>query len=352
MIAADVNGDGKVDLISANSEDDTLTVLTNDCSGGFEVASTPSVGSHPFALVAADIYGNGIPVLIDADERDNTLTVLTNTGGGIFVSNMSYAVGSEPRSVAVADVNNDGKLDLICANYGDGSLTVFTNNGSGGFVLASTISVGSGPYSVVAADVNGDGKVDLVSANSGDDTLTVLTNSGGGKFVLSSVVDLDTANVPTPTTPQSVFAAGVNGDGKVDLITANSGDDTLSVLTNNGSGGFMLDTNVDISADGTPFSVIAADVSGDGALDLIRADNNGFVSVLFSVPTIRTNPVSGGIVLAWPTNNTDGFVLQQNSNLATTNWVNVTNAQTTVIGQNEVVDSLRNTNRFYRLRHP
>ena len=63
---------------------------------------------------------------------------------------------------------------------------MLTNNGSGGFVLASTLSVGSGPDSVAAADVNGDGKVDLICANYYDNTLTVLTNDGSGGFVLAS----------------------------------------------------------------------------------------------------------------------------------------------------------------------
>ena len=68
----------------------------------------------------------------------------------------------------------------------DNTLSVVTNNGSGGFVLSSTPAVGTGTFSVVTADVNGDGKVDLISANRGAGTLTILTNNGSGGFVLSS----------------------------------------------------------------------------------------------------------------------------------------------------------------------
>jgi len=106
---------------------------------------------------------------------------------------------------------------------------VLTNNGSGGFVLASSPSVGNAPDSVCAADVNGDGKVDLISANHDDSTLTVLTNNGSGSFVFASTLGL--GSVPG-STPFSVYAADVNGDGKVDLISANFGADTLTVLTN------------------------------------------------------------------------------------------------------------------------
>jgi hypothetical protein len=184
----------------------------------------------------------------------------------------------------------------------------------------------------------------LACANSGSGTLTVLTNNGSGHFGIAQ-------SPAVGSYPIFVTAADANGDGKVDLITANSGDQTLTVLTNNGSGGFVLDTNIDISADGTPFSVVAADVDGDGVPDLISADNEGFVSVVLAAPTMLTNIVNG-MVISWPTNAADGFGLQRNSNLNTTNWVNITTTPTVVNGTNQVSDPLTNTNRFYRLRHP
>ena len=82
------------------------------------------------------------------------------------------------------------------------------------------------------ADVNGDGKIDLVSANHGASSLSVMTNNGSGGFVLSSSPTIGTLS-------QLVIAADVNGDGKPDLISANTGNNTLSVLTNNGSGSFV-----------------------------------------------------------------------------------------------------------------
>ena len=105
----------------------------------------------------------------------------------IFNLSSTLGVGSDPNSIAVADVNGDGKADLICANYYGNSLSVLTNNGSGGFGHSNaTYAVGSGRVCVTAADVNGDGKVDLISANqSADNTLTVLTNNGSGSFVFA-----------------------------------------------------------------------------------------------------------------------------------------------------------------------
>jgi len=212
-------------LISANAGPSTLTVLTNNGSGGFGSNATLNVGSEPFFVVAADVNGDGKVDLISANSGPNTLTVFTNNGSGGFGSNATLNVGSEPFSVVAADVNGDGKVDLISANFGDNTLTVLTNNGSGGFGSNATLNVGNSPFSVVAADVNGEGKVDLISANYGGNTLTVLTNNGSGGF--GSNTTLNVGNSPI-----SVVAADVNGDGKVDLISANNGAGTLTVLFN------------------------------------------------------------------------------------------------------------------------
>ncbi|HTA95614.1 MAG TPA: VCBS repeat-containing protein, partial [Verrucomicrobiae bacterium] len=122
------------------------------------------------------------------------ITYTTNFTGNFvnpstpFSDTVNFSINS-PESVAVADVNGDGKMDLICANSGaqnPGTLTVLTNDGTGNFVFASTVNVGNEPAVVLAVDVNGDGKVDLVSANESVSTLTVLTNDGVGNFTVSS----------------------------------------------------------------------------------------------------------------------------------------------------------------------
>ena len=295
VAAADVNGDGEVDLISANYYGSSLSVLTNNGSGGFVVSGTYTVGTYPIEVVTADVNRDGKTDLICANSGDGTLSVLTNNASGGFVLAGTYSVGTGPLSVAAVDVNGDGKVDLITANWGSAgegnTLTVLTNNGSNGFVFASTLTVGSGPVWVAAADVNGDGKVDLVTANwgnaGGGNTLTVLTNNGSGGFVLSGTYTVGTG-------PRCVIAADVNGDGKVDLVTANWGDagggNTLTVLTNNGSG--IFGSNATINVVSGPFMLTAADVNGDGKVDLVSANVYGDSLSVF------TNNGSGGFVLA------------------------------------------------------
>jgi hypothetical protein len=230
VVVADVNGDGKLDLISANTTlwpNAGLTVLTNNGSGGF-VLSTNFVSRNqlpsPHWVAAADINGNGKVDLITANLATPPLTVLTNDGGGNFSFNATYNVGLVPQCVVAADVNGDSNVDLVSANYSDGTLTVLTNDGSGNFTSNATYSVGSGPFFVTATDINGDGKVDLISANSKTNTLTVLTNDGSGGFVFCTTLVVGSG-------PRSFAVADINGDGKPDIITANFNDNTLTVLT-------------------------------------------------------------------------------------------------------------------------
>ena len=88
----------------------------------------------------ADVNGDGKPDLICANGGINTLTVLTNNGYGVFGSNATLNVGAFPTSVVAADINGDGKPDLICANDSGNSLTIYTNNGGGIFGSNATIT--------------------------------------------------------------------------------------------------------------------------------------------------------------------------------------------------------------------
>ncbi len=376
VTATDVNGDGKVDLISASPGNNAVTVLTNNGTGNFALAATLSVSGGPISVTAADVNGDGKVDLITANNSAGTMTILTNNGSGSFVAAGTSTAGSGAFSVAAVDINGDGKLDLICANANANTLSLLTNNGSGGFALASSPVVGITPVSVAAGDLNGDGAPDLVTANLNANSLSILFNTGaivtpvflnlnasnltsgtipdarlsanvvlesgpnvfsgtnrfssvllatnsdnqfGGNGAGLTGVDLRAANsfgamswttnvfyqlFSSPvvgTSPRSVVAADINGDGKVDLISAMSGSGIISVLTNNGSAVFgSVPTPLPSSA---PYWVAVADVNGDSKLDVITANfNNNTLSVftnngsgslaLWSTPSLSSGPVA------------------------------------------------------------
>jgi hypothetical protein len=266
VVAADMNGDGKVDLITAYSGNNTLTVLTNDSNGGFVLASSPSLGSFsgniaaPIYVTAADANDDGKVDLICARNTlyaeqhsywngyiwviyyvyyyNGTILVLTNNGSAVFtqVNSLQSTSGSYFGGVAMADVNGDGKVDLIAANYGAPSdtfntLIVLTNMGNAHFVQAAQVNVGSYPHSVTAADVNGDGKVDLVCANSGANTLSVLLNTptynGNFNGVGSGLTGLNASQLTTGTVPLAQLPGVV--------VTNNASGVTLSNATLSGT---------------------------------------------------------------------------------------------------------------------
>ena len=321
-----------MDLICANVGDNTLSVLTNDGGGGFALAGTYAVGTRPGSVAAADVNGDGKVDLICANSTASTLSVLTNNGSGGFVTSGTYGVGNQPEWVTAADVNGDDKVDLLCVNYRDNTVSVLTNNGSGGFATSGTYNVGGFPQGVTAADVNGDGKVDLITANAylNGSSLSVLTNDGNGHFVLA-------ASPNVSGEPFSVAAADVNGDGKVDLICANYGNNTLSVLTNNGSGGFVLASTLNVGSE--PYEVVAADVNGDGKVDIICGNYGGTtLSVLTNAtafPAPSSPPVITGFSPASATIGTNVTISGSNfSSVASNNIVYFGAVQATVTAAN------------------
>jgi hypothetical protein len=311
IAVADVNTDGKLDLVVGNNcansgcpGDGSIGVMLGNGDGTFQPAvvyDTGGVGSQNLvreSVVVADVNGDHKPDLLVTNAESNTIAVLLGNGDGTFQTAVSYGSGGMfPGSLAVADVNGDGNADVIVANSCgdancDGSVGVLLGKGDGTFQTAMSYGSGGGDASSIAvADLNGDGKPDVVVTTclpaqcgkggevsvllgNGDGTLqTAISYSSGGGFALS------------------VTVADVNGDGKPDLLVANLVANTVGVLLGNGDGTFK--PAVLFSSDpGSPASVAmavgVADVDGDGNPDLLvvnqsvggDGNNGGAVAVL------------------------------------------------------------------------
>jgi hypothetical protein len=279
VAAEDMNGDGRVDLISTDyiaGQAVSLSVFTNNGSSSFSFWVTAFGGAHAFSAFPLDVNEDGRVDLISVSSDDDTIIVATNRSNSSFSFQRTYAVGDNPRFVIPADVNGDGKMDLVSANTFGASLSVLTNN-AGVFTLASTPAVGIGPVGLAAADFNSDGRLDLVSVNTFSDTLSVLLNNGGGGTFTPA------SSLPVGASPYSVGVIDFNGDGRPDLVSANAEDSTISILLNDGSGNFTLARTVPVGAD--PTSVAVGDLNGDGFPDLATANSDtNTLSVLFNQP--------------------------------------------------------------------
>jgi uncharacterized delta-60 repeat protein/uncharacterized repeat protein (TIGR02059 family) len=298
VIATDLNGDGKADLIATNINDNTgkqVSVLQNNGDGTFanhvDYATGYNSFPYPTSVTSADIDGDGKADLIVANYMNNGVSVLKNTstqnGAISFANKVNFSAGANPNSVTSADVDGDGKADLIVANLNADTVSVLKNtsaNGTIGFASPVPYATGDRPYSVTSADIDGDGKADLIVANDGSDTVSVLKNNGDGTF--AAKVDYATGD-----TPVSVTAADVDGDGRVDLVVGNGRSDTVSVLKNNGNGTFAAKVDYAVSVNYVDRAVIAADIDGNGMADLVVANASGHpVSILRNTggPTATT----------------------------------------------------------------
>jgi hypothetical protein len=274
VAVADVNGDGKPDLVVANFYGPTVSVLLGNGDGTFQNPTTFATGSYPNSVAVADVNRDGTPDLVVANAVDNTVGVLLGNGDGTFQNQTTFATGLNPTSVAVADVNRDGKPDLVVANLYDETVGVLLGNGDGTFQNQTTFATGPYPNSVAVADVNRDGKPDLVVANFNGNTVSVLLGNGDGTFQ-------NQATFATGSNPNSVAVVDVNRDGKPDLVVANLYANTMGVLLGNGDGTFQSQTPFDTGL--YPNFVAVADVNRDGTPDLIVANSGGnTVSVILN----------------------------------------------------------------------
>jgi Domain of unknown function (DUF4347)/FG-GAP-like repeat len=285
ITVGDFNGDGNLDLATTNEGSDNVSVLLGNATGGFGTATNFSlgipVGTNPSAVTVGDFNGDGKLDLAAANYLNDSVSILLGNGTGGFGTATKFAAGDRPYDVTVGDFNGDGKLDLAATNISSSSVSVLLGNGNGSFGAATNFAVGTNAYavgSVTVGDFNGDGKLDLAAANrAGNNVVSVLLGDGSGGFG-------DATNFAVGTSPSDVAVGDLNGDGKLDLAVTNSSSNNVSVLLGDGSGSFGAATNFAVGT--SPIEVRIGDFNGDGKLDLATANyNSNNVSVLLGTGT-------------------------------------------------------------------
>ena len=273
---ADLDGDGLGDLVTADNTGGTVTVLLGKAHGDFEAPVAYAVGAEPNAVAVADLDGNGTPdlVVVDQDCPAGTcgpgrVAVLLGHGDGSFDPAVHYPTSTNPQALAVGDFDGNGVPDLAVVNavtiisQGPGTVSILPGLGDGSFGPALEYPAGSGPADVVASDFDGDGALDLAIVNFVALAVThaVVTLKGHGDGSFDAPVAHDVAIGPT-----DVAAADLDGDGELDLVTANLGNNSVSVLRGDGAGGFAA--HVDYAAGFGPQALAVADLDADGVPDL------------------------------------------------------------------------------------
>jgi hypothetical protein len=275
VVVGDFNGDGRPDLAvlcqgTKDNVGDAIVLLGNG-DGTFTASQPISLGSYPETFVAGDFNGDGRLDLVATDDDDNDLRVLLGNGNGTFTAGQKLDVGQTPFAITAGDFNGDGILDVAVANSSDGTVETLLGNGDGTFTALQTLTVGVEPQALAVADLTGDGRFDLAVADGGSRAgaapgdVTVLVGNGDGTFHIGQ-------RVTVGTYPFSVVPADLTGDGQLDLVVADLYSDDVRVLVGNGHGSFQALPPIAVGNE--PLAVTAADFNGDGRIDLAAADEN------------------------------------------------------------------------------
>ncbi len=303
---ADLNGDGRFDLAvpvySIFTPQADANILLGNGDGTFTAAPAfPVTGQNVNNAAVADFNGDGKPDLAISMPDANQVQVLLGNGDGTFTP-MSPVNVSAVFVVATGDFNRDGLSDLVVVGFGSSSVDILLGNGDGTFTPGAKISV-VGPSSVAIADLNGDGNPDMAVVSDSSETVEIFLGNGDGTFSLVS------SQPATGVEPLSITAGDFNGDGIPDLAVSNQNygypnPGTVTILLGQGDGTFK--TAPTLQSGSIPYTVVVADVNGDGIADLVTGDAGSNSASVFLgkgdgtfaaplSPSVGTNPVGIGI---------------------------------------------------------
>ncbi|CAF4008605.1 unnamed protein product, partial [Rotaria sordida] len=335
LVVSDVNMDGRLDVIVANVGTKNIGIFLGYGNGSFADVMTLSTGtnSQPWSVAVADFtndgqmdivvtiigthnigifygYGNGsyaemvsyrtddnyFPEVVRIGDFNNdnqadiavvypdasNIGILLGYGNGSFAKHANYSIpySTRPMWVALGDLNNDNKLDMVTANRDDNSMSIFVGYGNGSFDNPSTYPAGSGsrPLYVDIGDFNQDSILDIAIVNYGTNQISLQFGLGDATFLPG-----DLYSTGSGSQPNTLAVGDFNRDGRLDIVVANPGSDTIDVAIANagtntilllygkGDGTFGDEELYPLGYNYRPYSVAVTDLNHDGFMDIIIA---------------------------------------------------------------------------------
>jgi hypothetical protein len=337
VVTGDFNNDGNPDFVVFSSWcpsniNAPLYTYLGKGDGTFQSPVTSTISTSTCGslsvMVAADFNGDGkldIGILLTTSTGPEIAVMLGNGDGTFQAPKITSAPGGRATWMSVGDLNKDGKLDAVVVQYMNNEFQVFLGNGDGTFQSPTTLATGRLPGFSVLGDFNGDGKVDIVVDNQQDNNAEIYLGNGDGTFNSPSLINIAPSNSP----PSIMMAGDFNLDGHLDILFAHNDNrgTGISLLLGNGDGTFQTVQNYLVSG----FSGVMAvgDFNRDGAPDALLVDGNEeFVTILLnqtpSPLNVAPTSLSFGNQLVGTPSTAKQITLTNNGTVATTVAFSVT----------------------------
>jgi len=300
----DFNGDGIIDVALMENTVDKVNIFIGNGDGTFKAKVTYVIGANVSGGVVADLNGDGKQDLIGSF-FGGTVGVSFGNGDGTFRAMQQYSAGSNPNALTLADFNGDGISDIATNNFANGSVSVLLGNSNGSFRAPVTyVDTAAASHEITSGDVNGDGIVDLLVTRAAN--IGIYYGRGDGTF--NAMVTL-----PGGFNQREVKVADLNNDGYDDIaLTDFNATDNIVVFLSNGNGTFLGPRTYSVSP-GQTDEIAIVDLNGDGYFDLIGSgDTSNIASIMFGngdgtfKARITTNFVGNYVVTSAADLNGDG----------------------------------------------